>query len=276
MIAAFIVGLREGLESALIVGIVIAFLISQGRRDALKWVWAGVGVAAATCVAVGVSLAVLNSELPDTAQEMLETGVALAACAMVTYMVLWMQRHAREMKGGLQERAGSALAEGSVWALVAMAFFAVIREGIETVMFLTAITQESAAPARDMGGAVIGIAAAVAVGWAISASGVRLDLRRFMRITSVLLVFIAAGLVATAIGTANEAGVLTALGQPMVDLTPILHPGGVVAVVVGGTLGIQPEPSVAEAIGWSLYLVPMLLLVLWPRRGGGRPVATSG
>lgn len=273
MIAAFIVGLREGLESALIIGIVAAFLIARGRRDALKWIWGGVAAAAIACAGIGVALALVNAELPGHGQEVMETVVALAACAMVTYMVLWMQRHARELRGGIEDRAGSALADGSVWALVAMAFLAVIREGIETVMFLTAITQQSAQPGRDLGGAVIGIAVAVALGWAIAVSGVRIDLRRFMRVTSVLLVFIAAGLVATAIGTATEAGIITALQQPLVDLTPILHPGGVVATIAGGTLGIQPEPSVAEAIGWAIYLVPMLLVVLWPR--GGRTAVAA-
>lgn len=271
MIAAFIVGLREGLESALIVGIIAAFLIARGRRDALKWVWAGVGGAVVLCIGLGVGLGIVNSELPGHAQELLETIVALAACAMVTYMILWMQRHARALRGGIEERAGDALAGGSVWALVAMAFFAVVREGIETAMFLTAITQQSSAPMSDLGGALIGVAAAVTLGWAITVSGVRVNLGRFMRITSVLLVLIAAGLVATAIGTAHEAGVLVAMQQPLVNLSPVLHPGGIIATLVGGTLGIQPEPSVAEALGWALYAVPMMLVVLWPRRTGVSP-----
>ena len=266
MIAAFVVGLREGLESALIVGIIAAFLLARGRRDALKWVWAGVGVAVVLCVGLGVALGLLNSALPGHAQEILETIVALAACAMVTYMILWMQRNAPALRGGIEERAGDALVDGSVWALVAMAFFAVVREGIETVMFLTAITQQSSAPMSDLGGALIGIAAAVALGWGITVSGVRINLGRFMRITSVLLVFIAAGLVATAVGTAHEAGLLGALQQPLVNLSPILHPGGIIATLVGGTLGIQPEPSVAEALGWMLYAVPMILVVTWRKR----------
>ena len=255
MIAAFVVGLREGLESALIVGIIAAFLLARGRRDALKWVWAGVGVAVVLCVGLGVALGLLNSALPGHAQEILETIVALAACAMVTYMILWMQRNAPALRGGIE-----------VWALVAMAFFAVVREGIETVMFLTAITQQSSAPMSDLGGALIGIAAAVALGWGITVSGVRINLGRFMRITSVLLVFIAAGLVASAVGTAHEAGLLGALQQPLINLSPILHPGGIIATLVGGTLGIQPEPSVAEALGWMLYAVPMILVVTWRKR----------
>src|SRR5262245_54401821 len=138
MIPTFVIGLREGLEAALIVGIVAAFLRQQGRRDALRWVWAGVALAAALCLAVGIVLDMLSRQLPYRQQEGLEAVIALVAVAVVTWMIVWMRRHARTLRTDLEHGIGSALAQGSVIALVAMAFFAVVREGFESAVFLLA------------------------------------------------------------------------------------------------------------------------------------------
>ena len=132
MIPTLVIGLREGLEASLIVGIVAAFLRRQGRRDALRQVWIGVGLAVVICVGIGIALRVTESELPQAGQEGLETVVGLFAVAMVTYMILWMRKHSRDMKGELEGAASAALANGSARALVAMAFLAVLREGFET------------------------------------------------------------------------------------------------------------------------------------------------
>src|SRR5450631_4264113 len=138
MLPAFVIGLREGLEAALIVSIIAAFLRQHGRLDALRWVFAGVLLASALCLAAGIGLHMLERNLPQLEQERLETVVGLVAVAVVTYMVVWMRRHARSIKGALEESAGAALAQGSVVALVAMAFLAVLREGLETAVFLVA------------------------------------------------------------------------------------------------------------------------------------------
>jgi high-affinity iron transporter len=138
VLPTFVIGLREGLEAALIVGIVAAFLGRQGRRDALRQVWIGVGAAVAICIAIAVVLQVVSSDLPQRGQEGLETVVGLFAVVMVTYMVAWMRRHARDLKGQLEGAAAAALASGSARALVMMAFLAVLREGFETAVFLLA------------------------------------------------------------------------------------------------------------------------------------------
>ena len=130
MLPTFVIGLREGLEASLIVGIVAAFLGRQGRRDALRQVWIGVGVAVAICLAVGVGLQIATTDLPERQQEGLETVVGLFAVAMVTYMVLWMRKHSRDLKGQLEGAAAAALAEGSARALVVMAFLAVLARGL--------------------------------------------------------------------------------------------------------------------------------------------------
>src|SRR4051812_23341004 len=123
MLPSFVIGLREGVEAALIVGIIAAFLRQEGRRDSLKWAWLGVGIAVAICVGVGVTLHVIDQELPQRQQEGLETVIAFLAVGIVSWMIWWMRKHARGLAGELREQTASALAQGSVRALVAMAFF---------------------------------------------------------------------------------------------------------------------------------------------------------
>src|ERR1700760_5034009 len=143
MLATFVIGLREGLEAALIVGIVAAFREQRGGGRELRWVWTGVAAAVLICLAVGIALKIVSADLPQRQQEGLETVIGAVAVAMVTYMVVWMRRHSRDLKGQLEGAAGLALAAGSGWALVGMAFLAVLREGFETVVFLLAALHET-------------------------------------------------------------------------------------------------------------------------------------
>jgi len=276
MLPTFVIGLREGMEAALIVGIVAAFLGQQGRRDALRQVWIGVSIAVALCVAIGVALQIISSELPQRQQEGLETVVGAIAVVMVTYMVLWMRRHARDLKGDLEGAAGSALANGSAKALVLMAFLAVLREGFETVVFLLATFHASGNATLSWLGAVLGIALAVVLGYAIYKGVVRLNLSRFFRITGVVLVVIAAGLVMTAVHTANEAGWLN-LGQNQAfDLSWLVRPGTALSSFVTGVFGIQPYPVWVEVFGYVAYLAPMLVVMFLPnRRPGDRDPSSS-
>jgi high-affinity iron transporter len=266
VLPTFVIGLREGLEAALIVGIVAAFLGQQGRRDALRQVWIGTSAAVLICVAVGVALEAVSSELPERGQEQLETVVGLIAACMVTYMVVWMRAHARNLKGDLEAATASALAEGSAKALVSMAFLAVLREGFETAVFLIAAFRASGHQASSGAGATLGIVAAVIVGYAIYKGGLRINLARFFKVTGVVLVLIAAGLVMTAAHTATEGGWLNIGQQQLFDLSWLVRPGTVLSSLVTGVLGIQPFPVRAEGIAWIVYLVPVLALVLWPQR----------
>jgi high-affinity iron transporter len=273
MLATFVIGLREGLEAALIVGIVAAFLRQSGRADALRLVWIGVGLTVAFCVAFAVVLQLWSASLPEAQQEALETVIGFAAVAMVTYMILWMRRHARGLRRDIEESAATALARGSALALVGMAVLAVLREGLETAVFLLAAFQASVAPLAAGAGAVLGVLTAVAIGYGIYRGGVRLNLRRFFRITGVVLVFVAAGLVATSLHTAHEAGWLTIGQTPMFDLTGLVQPDTILSALFTGVLGIPAQPVVIEVVGYFLYLVPMLAVVLWPVRPT-RPAAT--
>jgi high-affinity iron transporter len=264
MLPTFVIGLREGLEAALIVGIVAAFLRQQGRWEALRWVWAGVALAVGICATVGVALEIVSRELPSRQQEALETIVGLVAVAAVTFMIVWMKRHGRGLRRELEAGAASALARGSVIGLVGMAFFAVIREGFETAVFLLAAFDASSTPVLSGSGALIGIAVAVLIGWGIYRGGVHIDLARFFRVTGVVLVLVAAGLLSTAAHTAHEAGWINGLQGQALDLTWLVAPGTVRSALLTGMLGLQPKPTVIEALAYVAFAIPMLLYVLWP------------
>ncbi|RTL63088.1 MAG: hypothetical protein EKK42_29525 [Pseudonocardiaceae bacterium] len=264
MLATFIIGLREGLEASLIVGIVASFLVARGRRDALRSVWIGVGIAVVICIAVGVILEIVTADLPQAAQEGLETVIGLLAVAMVTYMVIWMRSHARDMRAELESSAGAALAAGSTTALVAMAFLAVLREGFETAVFLLAAFQASTSPLLAGIGALLGVVVAVALGYGIYRGGVKLNMARFFRITGVVLVVVAGGLLMTAAHTAHEAGWIDVGQTRALDLSWLVLPGTPVSSLLTGVLGIQPYPVVLEVVVWLVYVVPLLIYVLAP------------
>jgi high-affinity iron transporter len=270
MIPTFVITLREGVEAALIVGIIAAFLVKEGRRDALKLMWIGVGIAVVLCSTVAVVLNVIDQQLPQQQQEGLETIVGLIAVAMITYMIVWMRRHARGIKAHLEGEAAHALATGSTMALVAMAFLAVLREGFETTVFLLAAFQDATDTTAAGSGAVLGLLAAVVIGIGLYRGGVRINLNRFFRITGLVLVFVAAGLLATAAHTAHEAGWINGLQTQAIDLTWLVQPGTVSGALLTGMLGLQPQPTVIEVIVYVAYAVPMALYVIWPdslRRG---------
>lgn len=275
MLPTFVIGLREGLEAALIVGIVAAFLAQRGRSDALRLVWLGIALAIGACVLFAVALQLFSSDLPPQQQEAFETVISAVAVVMVTYMIVWMRRHSRSLKHDLEEATGSALATGTAWALVLMAVLAVLREGFETSVFLLAVFNSNGSPLAAGFGAVIGIVAAAVIGWGMFHGGRRINLARFFRITGVVLVFVAAGLVATAIHTAHEAGWI-AFGQTQIaDFSWFMPVGSVVSALLTGVLGIQPQPVAIEFVGWLLYLIPMLLIVLWPAAARPRQGASN-
>ena len=275
MLPTFVIGLREGLEAALIVGIVAAFLVQEGRRDAMKWVWAGVILGVLVAIGVGVGLRIAAQELPQKEQEQLETVVALVAVGMVTWMILWMRKHAAGLKGDLHSRAGAALATGSTAALVAMAFLAVIREGFETAVFLVAVFNDAKDPQAAGIGAVLGIAVAVVIGYLIYRGGVKINLAKFFKFTGLVLVVVAAGLLSNAVHTAHEASWWNSMLGQAADLSAVVKPGSVRYAIFNGMFGIQPKPTWGEALVWFLYAVPMTIYVLVPPKPKAREAAVG-
>ena len=266
MIPTYVIGLREGLEAALIVGIVAAFLRQREEGRGLRYVWIGVAIAVGLCAAVGVALELLNEQLPQRQQEQLETVVGFAAVGIVTFMIVWMRRHAAGLRAEIERSAATALATGSMIGLVGMAFFAVLREGLETAVFLLAAFQAADNAVLAGLGALLGIITSVVVGVGIYRGGTRINLARFFRVTSALLVLIAAGLLATAVHTGHEAGWINNLQGQALDLSWLVVPGTITSSLLTGMLGLQPLPTEAEVLVYLGYAVPMLTYVLWPQR----------
>lgn len=264
MLATLVIGLREGLEAALIVGIVAAFLKRNGRG--LGAMWTGVGLAALVSVGVGLALWALESALPQAQQEALETVIGAVAVVFVTSMLFWMNRHARSMKRELETSAGAALHDGGALALAGMAFLAVLKEGFETSVFLLATFRAAQSAGLAAAGALLGIAIAAGIGYGIYAGGVRIDLGRFFRITGAFLVLVAAGLVLTAVRTAHEAGWVLAGQQRTVDLGWLAPNGSVQGALITGMLGIPSDPRLIEVVAWLAYVVPVALFVYWPAK----------
>ena len=276
MLPTFVIGLREGLEAALIVGIVAAFLRQRGRRDAMRLMWLGVLAAVVLCAAIGVALRIAEQQLPQREQEQLETVIGLVAVGMITWMVVWMRRHSAGLRGELEAQAESALHTGSRAALVGMAFLAVLREGVETTVFLLAAFQQSTRPSLTGTGAVLGVTVAVVLGYGIYRGGVHINLSRFFRITGVVLALVAAGLLATALHTAHEGGWFDALQAQALDLRWLVQGGSVQSALLTGMLGIQPQPTIGEVIVWLAYAIPMTVYVCRrPRVVRAEPTAVT-
>jgi len=275
MLPTFVIGLREGVEASLIIGIIAAFLGTQGRTSALRWVWIGAGIAGGLCLAFGLGLRAVEGTLDQRQQEALETIVALVAVGMVSYMIAWMRRHARSLKGDIESHLAGALARGSVRALVVMAFLAVFREGLETAVFLVAVFEQSDNTAASASGALLGLVVAAIVGYALYRGGLRINMAKFFRATGVVLVLVVAGLFAAAAHNAHEAGWLDAAQGQVIDLSWIIRPGSVQSALATGMLGIQPKPVLAEVVAWFAAAIPLMLFVLWPASPKSRRTGTA-
>ncbi|MCB8881557.1 FTR1 family protein [Acidisoma cellulosilytica] len=263
MLATFVIGLREGLEAALIVGIIAAFLRNNGRS--LTAMWAGVALAIFLSILVGVGLDLVEQALPQAAQEGMESVIGAIAIFFVTGMIAWMNKHARSMKRELEAQAAEALSQTSAFALAGMAFLAVLKEGFETAVFLLATFSAAQSAVLAATGAVLGVALAVIIGWGIYVGGVKINLSRFFRITGGFLILVAAGLVITALRTSHEAGWLNAGQQMTVNLAWLVAPGTVQSALITGVLGIPTDPRLVEVLGWFAYLIPVALYVYWPQ-----------
>ncbi len=272
MIVPFLIMLREGIEAALIVGIVASYLVRTGRCEWLPALWVGVGLACAASLVAGAALDIVAGELPQRGQELFEAVIGLIAAAMLVSMVFWMRKAARSIKGELQAGVDAALSgEHQGFALVGLAFLAVVREGLESVFFLLAIFQQNGGWGPALG-AGLGILLAVAAGYAIYALGVKLNLRVFFRWTGILILFVAAGLVANAVRSLHEAGLWNHLQQNVYDLGTTLPADGPLGAILSGFFGYQERAALGEVIAYLAFLVPALVLFL---RAGGQDQAAT-
>ncbi|HEX2627015.1 MAG TPA: iron uptake transporter permease EfeU, partial [Candidatus Limnocylindrales bacterium] len=264
MLATFFLMLREGLEAALIVGIIAAYLVKIGRRDALPKVITGVSAAIGLSIALGLVITFTIQKLPPVIQDNLEGVAALLAVAVLTWMLFWMRRQGRAIKGELEHDIDIALSRGSTRALVALAFLAVIREGVETVLFLIPIFSFNGTGIDVVAGGLLGLAISAAAGYAIFAMGVRINLRRFFTVTGTVLIFVAAGLCAFAIAEFGDGGLITNVGS-VFDLNGILPESGAIGSVLHGLFGYRSAPTPLEVLAYVAYLVPVLFLFVIDR-----------
>ncbi|WNN42746.1 MULTISPECIES: iron uptake transporter permease EfeU [Winslowiella] len=276
MFVPFLIMLREGLEAALIVSLIASYLKRTQRAKWFPAMWAGVVIAVALCLAVGVFINETTGEFPQKQQELFEGLVALVAVCILTWMVFWMRKVSRNVKAQLEDAVDHALQRGSSngWALVLMVFLAVAREGLESVFFLLAAFQQDVGIAPPIG-AVLGLATAVVLGMLLYWGGVRLNLAKFFKWSSLLILFVAAGLAAGAIRAFHEAGLWNHFQAVAFDLSNTLSTHTLFGTLLEGILGYQETPTVSEVAVYFIYLIPALLLFFLPARPAASAASSS-
>jgi high-affinity iron transporter len=272
MLPGLVLALREGLEAALIVGILLGVLRKLERADRERSVWWGAAAAALLSVLVAVGLTAIGAELEGRAEALFEGLTLLLAAGVLTWMIFWMQRQGRSVRQGLEAQVRQAIAGEPGRGLFTVSFVAVSREGIELALFMTAAAVTSSARQTWMGG-VLGLALAAALGWAVFASTVRLDVRRFFQVTGAILLVFAAGLVARSVHEFIELGWLPALVEHIWNTASILSDESALGQVATSLLGYRSSPALSEVIGYVIYLAVVLGLLWWTSRSTAHVVA---
>lgn len=292
MLANVIIGLREGLEAALVIGLIFAALRRTGRSELAPRIWIGVGLAVSLCLAIGAVLTFGTVSLSEQAQEIITGILSIVAVGLITWMVLWMAATAATLRGRISAEVASA-AIGSGRALTVVAFIAVAREGVETALFLWAATRASDDTALAVLGAVLGLLAAAALGWLLYRGLVRIDVARFFAWSGGLLVIVAAGVLAYGIHELQEAGVLPGPEQVVpagvpaglewlwgwaFQLGDALPADSLLGAVVTGAFGITASMSWLQVIAWLAYVAVVMtaFVVTLRRRSSPAPTSTVG
>ncbi|MGA9162623.1 MAG: iron uptake transporter permease EfeU [Actinomycetota bacterium] len=265
--AAFVIALREGIEAALIVSILLAYLRQLGRGDRSRVVWWGTGLAAVASLAAGATIFTVGAEFEGTAEQLFGGLVTLTAVGVLTWMIFWMRRQGAGIRADLHDKVDMALLGGGA-ALAAIAFFSVLREGVETALFLFAAAEGTAVGTGGVGsqllGAILGLALAVFLGVLLYRGAIHMNLRTFFKLTGFVLIVIAAGLFAAGIHELQEAGWLPLLERTAYDVTSSLPDESGAGAIVRGLIGYNADPTVLEVIAWFAYLLAVGALYLRP------------
>jgi len=252
MLASFLLSLREGIEAALIIGIVLGALRKINQTHLAPSVWYGALGALLVSIITGVALTAFGLSLEGTAEQVFEGFAMVLAAGVLTWMIFWMSRQSRKIKGELEADVNRATSLGGSKALFSLAFLAVVREGIELALFLTA-TSFTANPQSIILGSLLGLAAAVLLGWGMFASVLRLNLRRFFQVTSIVLILFAAGLVAHGVHELNEAGWIPEVVEHLWDVNHILDENSAVGAMLKALFGYNGNPSLTEVLAYFGY-----------------------
>ncbi len=275
MVPALLLSFREGLEAALILGIVFGVLRRTGGSDQGRVVWFGAGLAALLSLAAGIGLQALGLSFEGEAEQIFEGFAMLLAAGVLTWMIFWMARQGRTIQTELERDVRQAALGGGLWALFSLAFVAVLREGIELALFLTAAAFTTTAAGTLIGG-IVGLAAAAVAGWLLFATTRKLNVSAFFSVTSVLLMVFAAGLVAHGIHEFNEVGWVPAVLDPVWDLNPVLDENSDLGQILKALFGYNGNPSLTEVVAYVGYWVVVSVSLLWGRAQTTRLPALSG
>lgn len=275
MLGSFLITLREGLEAALIVGIILAYLNRTGHRDSFRAVWLGVTIAVATSLAAGSAIYFLAGEFTGRAEEIFEGGAMLLAVGVLTWMIFWMAKQAANIRVHLQAQVDTAVNARSALGLVLLTFIVVVREGVETALFLFASTRVETSAALSTAGAVVGLAVAVGIGYSIYRGATRLNLRTFFHVTSLLLIIFAAGLLAHGVHEFQEAGLVPIVIEHVWDTNGILAEKSTVGRFLTAVTGYNGNPSLIEVIAYGTFLGGVLIAYLRSVSSRGRMKAAA-
>jgi high-affinity iron transporter len=276
VLANFLIGLREGLEAALVVGILIAYVRKLGRVDVLRRIWFGVALAVLLSLGIGALLTFGAYGLTFAAQELIGGLLSIVATAFVTWMIFWMLRAARGLSSQLRHEVDAHLS-GAGWGLVLVAFLAVGREGIETALFTWAAVQASGSTTYPLAGAGLGILVAVVLGYLIYRGVLSINLNKFFTYTGVFLIVVAGGVLAYGVHDLQEAGFLPGLNSLAFDVSAAVPPDSWYGTLLKGVFNFSPATTVFEAAAWLVYVIPvMTIFILSVRRDPGqRPPAVT-
>jgi len=263
MLSTLIIALREGLEASLIVGILVAYLVKSERRYHLRALWTGVALAITASLTFGAFLSYTSAELSPKGEELFAGTTSLVAVAMVTWMVFWMKRTARHLKGQLEGQMSAAILGGPL-ALAAAAFFAVVREGLETSLFIYANFKTVSSTPTATIGLLLGLGVAIALGYLIYRSSIKINLAKFFTYTGTALVVVAAGVLSYGIHEYQELGWLPGADFFIWDVTSVIPKDSLVGGVLGGTIGFDTTTSWLQFLIWAAYLGTILSLYLKP------------
>jgi high-affinity iron transporter len=262
VLPSFLLALREGIEAALIIGIVIGALRKINRPDLSKAVWAGCACAIIVSLLAAIILNFVGASLEGTAEEVYEGIAMLVAAGVLTWMIFWMSRQARHLRSDLESDVRRAVLQAGQGALFLLAFTAVVREGIELALFLTASAMASSAQATVIG-ALLGLGIAILLGWLLFTGILRLDLRLFFQVTGVLLILFAAGLVAHAVHEFNELGWIPPIIEHLWDLNPLLDERSLVGQLLTALFGYNANPSLTEILAYTGYFAAIIIGLRW-------------
>jgi len=266
MLPSYLLSLREGLEAALIIGIVLGALRKIRRTDLAPALWFGALTAVLVSILAAILLTFLGLSLEGTAEKIYEGTTMFLAAGILTWMIFWMGKQARNMKSELEDGVNKAAASTGRASIFWLAFLAVVREGIELALFLTAAffvgNNENIGinTIQTLAGVVLGLGTAILLGWSLLATAVRLDLRRFFQMTGFLLILFAAGLVAHGVHEFNEINWIPSIVEHIWDVNPFINENSVFGELLNTLFGYNGNPSLTEMIGYFVYILVVAVL----------------